>query len=102
MSSILFKLYVAGRTTRSQRAVANLRRLAETEFAGRCEYLVIDVMEDPQAAEEDRILTTPTLIKVAPAPQRRVTGDLSDPAMVMYALALDGAAPSDPGMGGDR
>lgn len=90
MDRIHFKLYVAGRATpRSQRAIANLRRLCGADLEGRCEVEVVDVVEDPAAAETARILMTPTLVKEAPAPARRVTGDLSDSDKVLYGLALE-------------
>ena len=48
----------------------------------------VDVLENPEAADEYRILTTPTVVREAPAPRRRVTGDLGDTAQVLAALAL--------------
>jgi len=81
-------LFVAGDTPRSQLAIANLRRLVDGRLAGRCEMRVVDVREDPDRAESDRILTTPTLIKESPAPTRRVIGDLSDLDQVLFALSL--------------
>lgn len=97
MSSIQLRLYVAGETPRSHRAIANLRRIVEEALGEGCELQVIDVVEDPEAAERARILTTPTLVKHTPPPARRVTGDLSDPERVLLGLALDplGRGPLD-------
>jgi len=83
-----FVLYVAGDTYRSQRAIANLRRLGEERLAGRYELTIVDVRIDPASAERDRILTTPTLVKLSPLPSRRVTGDLTDFEQVVVALSL--------------
>lgn len=85
---VRFRLYVAGDSYRSQRAIANLRKLGEERLAGRYELNVVDVQRDPDAAEQDRILATPTLIKLDPGPSRRVTGDLTDFEQVLMALAL--------------
>jgi circadian clock protein KaiB len=85
---VRFRLYVAGDSYRSQRAIANLRKLGEERLAGRYELNVVDVQLDPDAAEQDRILATPTLIKLDPAPPRRVTGDLTDFEQVLMALGL--------------
>jgi circadian clock protein KaiB len=49
---------------------------------------VVDVLQDPERAEAARILTTPTVVREAPAPARRVTGDLSDLRTVVAALGL--------------
>ena len=87
---VRFTLYVAGDSYRSQRAIANLRRLGDERLGGVFEYQVVDVQRDPDAAERDRILTTPTLIKTAPGTPRRVTGDLTDFEQILLALSLPG------------
>ena len=50
--------------------------------------IIIDVLERPQLAEEDKILATPTLIRESPTPPRRIIGDLSDPEKVILSLDL--------------
>lgn len=88
MASYSFKLYVTGDSPRSSRAIENLERLCERELDDDCEVEVVDVQADPDRAETDRILTTPTLIKAAPKPVRRLTGDLTDERAVLHALGL--------------
>ncbi len=88
MSEYHFKLYVSGQTGRSQRAIAVLQKLCAEELGGRGELEVIDVLAEPGRAEEDKVLATPTLIKLAPSPVRRVVGDLSDPSRFRVALDL--------------
>lgn len=83
-----FTLFIAGQSPRSTRALENLRGLAQAAVAEDFELVVIDVMEDPAAAEAQQILATPTVIKQRPAPARRVTGDLSDLEAVGLALGL--------------
>jgi circadian clock protein KaiB len=82
------KLYVTGASPRTERAIANLRHICESELAGRYTLAIVDVLEDPEAAERDRVLATPTLIKELPLPLRRVIGDLSDRAKVLLALEV--------------
>jgi circadian clock protein KaiB len=93
MNNYQIKLYITGLTSRSQRAVATLRRLCETELSGRYDLLVVDVLEKPELAERDKVLATPTVIKERPEPQRRIIGDLSDANRVLDALDLDQVAP---------
>lgn len=102
MDPVRLKLYIAGSTARSERAIHNLRRIGEEALGGVYEVEIIDVMNDPDAAEGDRILTTPTLIKEAPLPTRRVTGDLSDSEKVLYGLALESFQRGNPGAESDR
>jgi circadian clock protein KaiB len=84
----LLKLYVAGSTPRAQLAIENLKRMCENDLSGRYELEIIDVLEHPEKAEQDKILATPTLIKQLPPPLRRVIGDLSDSEKVLLGLEL--------------
>jgi circadian clock protein KaiB len=88
VTSYSFRLYVAGGTERAEVALANLRQLCESRLAGRYELEVVDVVERPDWAAADRILATPTLVRVAPLPQRRVIGDLSDRARTAAVLGF--------------
>ncbi len=88
----MIKLYVTGKTPRSESAIANLRRICEEELAGRYEMIVIDILERPQLAEDEKILATPTVIKELPPPIRRIIGDLSDTEKVLIGLDLRGHA----------
>ncbi len=81
-------MYVTGSSPRAAVAIANLRRICEEELGGRYELEIIDVLEQPQAAEDARILATPTLIKQLPPPLRRVIGDLSDKEKVLLGLEV--------------
>ncbi len=89
MGRFRFTLYVAGDTARSQQAYADLRRICQERLGdGDFEVAVVDVTTDPDAAEAERILTTPTVVKEEPAPRRRITGDLSDAQKVLAGLGL--------------
>ena len=85
MSAPQFWLFVAGNSGRSQRALAQLEELRRTRLAS-AEIEVVDVLEHPELAEEQRILATPTLVRRGPGPSRRIVGDLSDPAGIDYLL----------------
>ena len=88
MNRYVIKLYITGQTSRSQRAIANLRRICEEELAGQYDLVVIDLLERPQLAEDEKILATPTVVKELPAPIRRIIGDLSDSERVLLGLDL--------------
>jgi circadian clock protein KaiB len=97
MNRYQFRLFVAGRSSRSLQAIANLRRIGDERLQGSYDLVVVDVLSDPESAETARILTTPTVVREAPGPARRVTGDLSDIDRVLVALDLaDGAANDAP------
>lgn len=84
----VLKLYVAGNTPNSVRALKTLKNILEQEFQGIYALKVIDVMKNPQLAEEDKILATPTLSKILPPPVRKIIGDLSDRERVLIGLDL--------------
>ncbi|BAW96052.1 circadian clock protein KaiB [[Synechococcus] sp. NIES-970] len=84
----VLKLYVAGNTPNSVRALKTLKNILETDFKGVYALKVIDVLQNPQLAEEDKILATPTLSKVLPPPVRKIIGDLSDREKVLIGLDL--------------
>jgi circadian clock protein KaiB len=84
----LLRLFVTGSSPRAQTAIANLRRICEQELRGQYELEIIDILEHPQLAEDERILATPTLIKQLPPPLRRVIGDLSNKEKVLLGLEV--------------
>ncbi len=87
-STYVLKLYVAGDTPSSKKALMTLKAILEESFEGIYALKVIDVKENPQLAEEDKIMATPTLSKVLPPPVRKMIGDLSDREKVLIGLDL--------------
>jgi circadian clock protein KaiB len=86
---LMLELYVVGHARNSQIAVANLRRLCQDQLRGRCTLHIVDILENPEAAETANIIATPTLIRRVPLPVRRIVGDLSLPDTVLDALGSD-------------
>ncbi len=79
---------MTGASPRTSTAIANLKRICEQELEGRYDLEIIDVLENPEIAEDERILATPTLINSLPLPLRRVIGDLSDKDKVLLGLEV--------------
>ena len=88
-----FRLYVAGDALNSSQALANLGALCREYLPDRHEIEVVDVFQDPQRALSDAIFMTPTLVKLAPSPVRRIVGTLSQIQPVLQALGLDPLVP---------
>ena len=88
MNKILVKLYVTGQTPGSERAIADLHRICDTKFDSKDKLVVINILEHPQLAVNDKVLATPTVIKELPSPIRRIVGDLSDKEKVLLGLEL--------------
>ncbi len=87
------RLFVAGTNGRSQRAIENLRRLCSERLPGRFDLEVIDIYQQPELASYYQVVAAPTLVKLAPAPLRRIIGDLSETARVLRGLDLPSGVP---------
>ncbi|UOG74708.1 circadian clock protein KaiB [Hymenobacter tibetensis] len=82
------RLYVAGQTTKSVAALANLKKYCEQHLQGRYQLEVIDLLVSPQLAEGDQILAIPTLVRKVPVPIRKIIGDLSNEERVLVGLDI--------------
>lgn len=81
-------LYVAGQSSKSLQAFANLKSLCDQYLPGRYEIEVVDLHEHPERARSDDILAIPTLVRRLPAPLRKIIGDLSDVERVLVGLRM--------------
>jgi len=76
--TMVLKLFVTGNTSNSQRAITNLRKILKEKPYHNYKLKVIDILENPQIAEDQKILATPLLLRELPTPIRRITGDLNE------------------------
>ena len=84
----ILRLYVAGQTAQSLRAVDNIQRICAEELGGQYRLEVIDLYQQPQLAQGEQIIALPALIKRLPEPLRMVIGDMSNTARVLVGLDL--------------
>ena len=77
-NTYILRLYVAGLTRRSKKAIENAQRICDENLQGRYKLEIIDIAENPRLALVEQIIATPTLIKKLPLPLRRLIGDMSD------------------------
>ncbi|MEO1268660.1 MAG: circadian clock KaiB family protein [Myxococcota bacterium] len=84
----ILRLYVSGTGGRSLRAIQALEAMCASHV-GIYEMEIVDVLEEPDRAEADKIMATPTLIKVLPPPMRKIIGDLSEEPRVLLALDIE-------------
>jgi circadian clock protein KaiB len=84
----MLRLFVAGTTANSLRAIENLRRICDAHLAGRVELEIVDIYQQPELAGQHQVVAVPTLVKVLPAPLRRIIGDLSEEQRVLRGLEL--------------
>ena len=84
----VLRLYIAGSSDRSIRAIQNAKAILDEYLPDAYELDVIDIFKQPSLAHDDHILAVPTLIRRQPLPFRRFIGDLSDRDVVLVGLDL--------------
>jgi circadian clock protein KaiB len=84
----VLRLFVAGMTSRSTRAVANIRAICEEHVPGAYVLEVVNLHAEPASAQREQIVAAPTCVKQSPLPARRVIGDMSDTPRVLTGLGL--------------
>lgn len=83
-----FRLYIAGHSPKSVRALENLRTVCQQHLAGHYRIEVVDLTEDPGRAKADDIVAIPTLVRRLPEPVRKVIGDLSELESLIVGLQI--------------
>jgi circadian clock protein KaiB len=84
----VLRLYVAGNTLRSMRAIQMLKKICEQYLEGRYEIEIIDIYQQPEVLGKDHVLAVPTLIKELPPPLQKLIGDLTNLDKVVIALDI--------------
>ena len=84
----VLRLYIAGMTPKSVRAISNIKKICDIHLTGRYTLEVVDLYQNPQLAKGDQIIAAPTLIKKLPLPLRRIIGDLSATEKLLVGLDL--------------
>jgi len=84
-----FRLFITGRSARSEKAIKSIQQLLKEKPPSEVSLEIIDVLETPEIAERDKILATPTLVKLLPPPVKRIVGDLSDTQNIKRYLDLN-------------
>ncbi len=85
---VALTLYVVGQHEPSKRAEGRLRAMLDAVAGLDYDLELVDLAQDPERAEQDRILACPTVVKSWPEPRRRIVGDLSAPDLVREAIGL--------------
>ncbi len=82
------RLYVAGLSPRSQKAIENIKEICDVYLPGRFKLVIQDIYQNPIMARNGQILAAPTLIKELPLPLRKFVGDMSDKKKLLVGLDL--------------
>lgn len=90
LAKIELVLYVSAASPSSMQAQSNMERVLDAFDRGEVAYSVCDLQKNPETAEHDRVVFTPTLVKRHPAPRMWIIGDLRDGDVVSDLLRISG------------
>lgn len=82
----VLSLFIAGKTTKSNTALKNLKFICNQVLKGMYKLEVIDIMKNPKLAHDNQILAIPTLVLKLPLPKRNIIGDLSNRELMLAEL----------------
>ena len=84
----VLRLYVAGISSQSKKAIENVTRLCEENLKDRYELQIIDIYQQPTLAKGEQIIAAPTLIKKLPLPLRKFIGNMTNEDKILVGLDL--------------
>jgi circadian clock protein KaiB len=88
VSRPFFRIYVAGEAPNSILAQRNLKALCERRYGANYSLEVVDVLLSPERAWTEGVIATPMTVRIAPAPEVRIIGNLSDTRQFLRGLGL--------------
>ncbi|NJN49049.1 MAG: circadian clock protein KaiB [Alkalinema sp. RL_2_19] len=84
----VLRLFVAGYTQQTEYTLTALHEILEESLNQPYTLSVIDITKDPEAAEIHQITATPTLLRLHPAPEKRLVGSLDTVSHLANLLGL--------------
>ena len=85
---VVLQLYVSGMSPKSMEAIENIKRLCDEHLQGAFKLEIIDLYKNPEAASEQQIIFSPSLIKTLPLPRKILIGTFSDTEKVIKELGI--------------
>lgn len=81
------RLFISSDNYHAEQTLSNIHHLLEEGLTSPYTLKVIDVAKHPEQAVIHRVITTPTLIRVAPKPIKRIVGQLDDISRVLSIIS---------------
>ena len=92
LAKIELVLYVSAASPSSMQAQSNMERVLDAFDRHEVAYTVCDLQKNPETADHDRVVFTPTLVKRHPEPRMWIIGDLRDGDVVSDLLRISGVS----------
>lgn len=84
----VLRLFVAGISPRSERAIRSVKEVCEQRLQGRYTLDIVDIYQHPEVLKKEQIVVVPTLIKKLPPPLRKLIGDMANEEKLLVGLDL--------------
>lgn len=88
-NTLVLQLYVSGMSPNSMEAIENIKHIGKVYLKDAYKLEIIDIYKNPEAAMEQHIVFSPSLVKQKPPPRRILIGTLSDTKKVLKALGIE-------------
>jgi circadian clock protein KaiB len=85
---LMLQLYVSGMSPKSMEAIKNIKRLCDENLQEAFELEIIDLYKNPEAASEEQIIFSPSLVKKLPLPKKILIGTFADKEKVIKGLGI--------------
>jgi circadian clock protein KaiB len=85
---LFLQLFVSGMSPKSMEAIENAKRIFNEHFSELFELEIIDLYKNPEAAQSNYVVFTPSLVKSRPLPKKILIGTLADSEKVIKALGI--------------
>jgi circadian clock protein KaiB len=87
-NKLVLQLYVSGMSPKSMEAIENINKICSEMLDDSFQLEIIDLYKHPEAASEQQIIFSPSLIKRHPLPKKTLVGTFSDSEKVIRGLGI--------------
>lgn len=75
-------------SARSMEAIKNIKHLCDKYVKDNFELEIIDLYKNPEAAQTNQVVFSPSLVKVYPLPKKTLIGNFADERKVIKSLNI--------------
>ncbi|HHP7229895.1 MAG TPA: circadian clock KaiB family protein [Xenococcaceae cyanobacterium] len=85
--SYILKLFISSDSLKIEKTLDSIHQALEQGLTTPYTLKIIDISKNPEQAEMHQISATPTLVRVAPKPVKKIVGDLDNPQRVFRIIS---------------